>query len=831
MPTYKSPIKPFDPVLPLPGTSAFQYLRDNFYGAGQDSFTKPFGQNQELFELCQNVMPVSQGAFRLRYGYQLLVNPAIGAIKRIYPYQNIASGLRRLVYISGTAVSVSAEDGTSLSSILTSSNSNPRMVVSRDYAFFPSVIAPFTWPSGQKSDGKKWNSTGGLSDWGLAQDPSTVTITSTASAGNVTLVSTVGRVYAGAYQNSTTGHYSDLNVGVGSFTSNTAGPAFPSAESQSGGGAAWSNLTNINATDGAVASATLNDTSPTVSQTIAATGFGFAIPSTATIYGIAATVIKAAGNTNLGIIDNVVQLLKAGVSVGDNKADQAHNWSTSGLVSSPYGGSNDLWGATWTAADINAANFGISLGARQNGGLGNTAAQIDSVTLTITYATGAGANTGAITGKQISLSLPTSNPPAGVDKFAILATLDGGDTSTFYLLDTVPIAQTTYTDNTPDNVLVTKNRATEVDSFGIQHGLVSNQMPPLGLLFPTKHRGRIFGAISDSLWFSKNLDEITTSTGLVLGRYEEAWPPTYFLNVSTTKQTIQGLLSDGNTLYIGTERNIWRLDGDGPLNFSKPEIIFNEVGILNQDVWQVVFAEGQPVGMVWLTPDNRVILGNFAHYQDIGTPIQDVLATINQTATNGPWASFYSRREFDIYVLAIPTGSNNTPDTLCVYDMRGGKWFIWKPTDLLTSGTFNIDANGNPMWLIGASTGKIYQFLPTNTQDRVSDTPVAFTATIRTPWMHLGQPTMVKALNEIEVITGDSTMTVTVEGASKFSQVAVPNTVSSNGSLVNSPRGFFKLYLAGNTTQDRHYRFTFTSSNGTQDVLEGYIIEAFPIPY
>lgn len=833
-----------DPVLPLEGTTAFQYIRDNFYGAGQDSFTKPFGQNQELFELCQNVMPVAQGEFRLRHGYSLLVNPNINTVARIGTYQNLVSGARKLLYLNTAgSVTSSNEDGSSISSVLTSTSATtPRFCVSRDYAFFPEVITPFTWPSSQQSDGKKWNSTSGTSDWGIAQPPTAVNVTSVAAAGNITLASTIGRVYAGAYLNSTTGHYSDLNVGFGSFATGTAGPTLPgtAAQTATGGLQNWDTPNNIKLTDGTVAATTSG--SATVSQFLQATNFGFAVPGGATIYGIQVSVKKAGPIGSIS--DSSIQLLKAGVATGDDKADTSTAWPAS-LTTFSYGGSSDLWGSTWTSTDVNAATFGVQFAAQIQPGSGfdfsTATADVDSVTITISYATGTGANTGAITAKQVALSLPTSNPPTGVDKFAILATLDGGDTNTFYLLDTVPIANTTYTDNTPDNVLVTLNRATEVDDFGQSHGLIDNQMPPLALQFPTKHRGRIFGAIGDTLYFSKNLDEITTSTGLVAGRYEEAFPLANAIPISTTKETILGILSDGNTLYIGTERHIWRLDGDSPLNFSKPEIIFNEVGILNQDVWQIVFAEGQPVGMMWMTPDSRVILGNFAHYQDVGTPVQDILNTRTTPSISPEWAAFFSRQEFDLYVLAICTSTNSikSPDTLLVFDLRGQRWFKWVPTDPLTYGYFNIDSSGIPQWLIASEWGltpsthggKIYQFSPTATQDRVSDTPVSFSAVIRTPWMHLGQPTAVKALNEIEVITGDSAMTVTVEGASRFAQVASPNTVVSNSALTSSFRNFLKLYLASSTAIDRHYRFTFTSSAGVQDVLQGFTVEAFPIPY
>lgn len=843
---YKFPINPIDPVIRdnPQEPEIIHYLRDNFYTAGQDSYSQPFSQDQSLFEALTNILPVGQGTLKLRYGYSLFNNPAIGTINKIYSYQNQTQDIRKLILCSGTTVDICNEDGTSVSNILTSTNSvTPRMVMSRDYAFFPQLINPFTWPSGQQSDGKKWHSVNGESNWGLASPPGTIQVTSTATAGNITLVSTLGRVYSGAYLNSTTGEYSDINVASGSFTSATAGPNNPgTAASVSLFSEVWANPNNAKTADSTFASSSMS-CEPGVddfTDSLQLTNFGFAIPATATVVGVQVSItrrgITAFSQTH--VQDSSIQLIKTGSTAGDNKASVGVNWTNGTAEAVSYGGASDTWSVSLTPADVNAANFGVSieaLGTTTNVNGGNPvtiSANVDVATVTIYYQSGGGVNTGAITSKQVNLTLPTSNPPSGADRFAILATLDGGDISTFYLLDTVPIATSTYVDNTPDTVLVTKNRATEVDDFGTEHGLIDNQMPPVGLQFPTKHKGRIYGLVGDVLWFSKSLDEITTSTGLVLGRYESAWPPTNNLPISTESETGRGMLSDGNTLYIGTERHVWRLDGDGPLNFSKPEVVFNEVGIANQDVWQICFAEGSPVGMIWLTPDNRVILSNFSTYSDIGTPIQDVLNTVNASATNGPWAQFYSQQGYDVYILGIPTGANSTPDTLCVYDLRGKRWYIWKPTDQLSVGHFNVNASGVPQWLIAASSGKVYQFLPTATQDRVNDTPVSFSATARTVWMHLGEPSKIKLLNWIEMVTGDPNLSVTVEGATTSAQaLSSPRSVVSAVTPSTSPEGRTKVFLAGKAAKDRYYRFTFTSAAGIASVLQSFLVEAVPLLY
>ncbi len=83
--------------------------------------------------------------------------------------------------------------------------------------------------------------------------------------------------------------------------------------------------------------------------------------------------------------DSTVQLLKAGAPVGSNKA-VATNWGFSNATAT-YGSASDLWGAAWTAADVNATNFGLRFAAK-NVGVGSSAsatASLDYVSITVQY--------------------------------------------------------------------------------------------------------------------------------------------------------------------------------------------------------------------------------------------------------------------------------------------------------------------------------------------------------------------------------------------------------------------------------------------------------------
>jgi hypothetical protein len=427
------------------------------------------------------------------------------------------------------------------------------------------------------------------------------------------------------------------------------------------------------------------------------------------------------------------------------------------------------------------------------------------------------ASSGPITAQNILVSSIPVSGDAQVDYKDILATLDGGDQTALYYLASVTNATVSLTDGTTEADLSASNVYASIDDSGNQHGVFDNAPPPNCTSF-IKHRGRIYGIFNQYLYFSKSIDDVTTATGDVVAKYEEAWPPTYFMEVSTGAEVLKGLLSDGRSLYIGTERQIHRLSGDGPDNFDIPDIMFGEVGIYNQDVWQVTFLEGQPTGSVWLTPDLRVIGSDFNTYQDIGTPIQDVLSTINTSSTVPPSATFFAAAQYDLYILAIPTKTSNVLDTFCVYDMRRRVWVVWKPNLGMKFLAYNITQLGIPQLLALGSDTNTYIFKSTNSTD--NGTPIP--SIIQTAWIDFSDSDLFKLLNEIEVTTSDSGMFITVDSASSSAEFTNPRNVVTNSDLTTGPFGTFKRYLAGLQTKGKWYRFTFKSAGPSSPVLQAY---------
>jgi alpha-tubulin suppressor-like RCC1 family protein len=163
----------------------------------------------------------------------------------------------------------------------------------------------------------------------------------------------------------------------------TTGPNNPSSAISSGGGTvAWTSPTNVYASDNSRASVSLGK--GVISQYLQATGFGFTIPTTATINGIQVDIERYANNTL--IRDNSLKLIKNGNISGDETADTATGWPSSDTYKS-YGGNTDLWGLTWTPTDINSSNFGVALDIKNNKtGSGATyIGYVDHIRITVYY--------------------------------------------------------------------------------------------------------------------------------------------------------------------------------------------------------------------------------------------------------------------------------------------------------------------------------------------------------------------------------------------------------------------------------------------------------------
>ncbi|MCB7129405.1 MAG: hypothetical protein J3T61_07700, partial [Candidatus Brocadiales bacterium] len=151
----------------------------------------------------------------------------------------------------------------------------------------------------------------------------------------------------------------------------------------------WTNSNNIFTSNDvrAVATAAAGGSTPTLQ----ATGFGFSIPGGATITGIIVTIERRQVGAGRAI-DVSVRVRKSGGPVGENKA-KAELFPLEDEIES-YGSSIDLWGTTWTPAEINNALFGMEFQAQEITASDAVQAEVDHVTIAVHYTTAGGGAAG-----------------------------------------------------------------------------------------------------------------------------------------------------------------------------------------------------------------------------------------------------------------------------------------------------------------------------------------------------------------------------------------------------------------------------------------------------
>lgn len=169
----------------------------------------------------------------------------------------------------------------------------------------------------------------------------------------------------------------------GAAHAQTAGPNAPTTlanDASSGGTQSWMSLTLPTSSVMAVMGAE-------ETLYLKTTGFGFAIPAGAVIKGIEVSLERAGLTSSPGevVADLSVRIVKAG-AIGSFERASPDTWPPGPLSdTATYGGPADLWGDTWTASDVNAADFGFAIAAYYAGAVSGVAA-IDSIEITVRYA-------------------------------------------------------------------------------------------------------------------------------------------------------------------------------------------------------------------------------------------------------------------------------------------------------------------------------------------------------------------------------------------------------------------------------------------------------------
>ena len=219
----------------------------------------------------------------------------------------------------------------------------------------------------------------------------------------------------------------------------SVGPNSPTSadgSSQAGGGTiTWTNPTYATSSDNYRATAAL--AKGVISYYLQVTGFNFNIPTNARIDGIVVEVERSIAETTTYTKDNSIKIIQGGAISGNEYADTATDWPiNSGDAYATYGGSSDLWGLSWTAADINSSNFGVAVQAKNtkvNAAFKNTA-QVDHIRITVYYILPT--MTVGTTGSQTAtMNIPSTNNYVG-GAFTFVTDINTATTTQIIITDT-----------------------------------------------------------------------------------------------------------------------------------------------------------------------------------------------------------------------------------------------------------------------------------------------------------------------------------------------------------------------------------------------------------
>jgi hypothetical protein len=146
------------------------------------------------------------------------------------------------------------------------------------------------------------------------------------------------------------------------------------------GGSDWTNPTNAAASDDSRATVSANSSKSLRAYAPALD----ALPDDGEVTGIKLEVERSNSGAR-GAADRVVKLSKDGTSVvGDDKADTSTSYPGTDAYK-VYGGDGDMWGTTWTPAELKAATFSALFSMAAQAGKGFPTVRVDHMRITVYY--------------------------------------------------------------------------------------------------------------------------------------------------------------------------------------------------------------------------------------------------------------------------------------------------------------------------------------------------------------------------------------------------------------------------------------------------------------
>ncbi len=121
-----------------------------------------------------------------------------------------------------------------------------------------------------------------------------------------------------------------------------------------------------------------------ITNELRASNFGFSIPNGSIIDGVQVEIVAWGGAVSTVLYNKVQLFTTPGTNVGNNKSTGAAlPGADPGTTYTSFGATNDLWGTTFTEAQVESANFGVAFCFAASGN--NRTMNVDHIRITVGY--------------------------------------------------------------------------------------------------------------------------------------------------------------------------------------------------------------------------------------------------------------------------------------------------------------------------------------------------------------------------------------------------------------------------------------------------------------
>ena len=388
---------------------------------------------------------------------------------------------------------------------------------------------------------------------------------------------------------------------------NSGDTGLDSPTSTAGSHADWVTPNNVFTSNDAYAIDITFNNNDLISKT-----FAVSVTNGATVVGIEVLIEGNADDATPANRDIDVSLTKDGSTpVGTPKTDQTLNQGSDTTIT--LGSSSDLWGTTWTEAEVESANFGIIIARSSAAAAGEVA--IDHVQVRVHFITGFSAtsgyryakaygnsstghissrsvvsdSTGSFTTRGVDVTLVASGD-AQVDEIHVYRSTDGGG-GTYFEITNSPF--------TNSNQTINDVTADENLSSNTAPGPTSNDPPPAAKGF-VYFANRIWMFVDNRVWYS-GWEEI------INGVEEESVPSGEDGNFWEFDNEVTGLGVTSEMVLVFTANRLYKIEGDERDLFQRT-ILFERIGCRER---ATITSMGRVVG--WLdTADNINVTDGFS---------------------------------------------------------------------------------------------------------------------------------------------------------------------------------------------------------------------------